>query len=54
MGNKIIFIDTVSTDQYQFDSVGDALNYIEELIEDMNDESMTVYVKDKPPIEGSG
>ena len=51
MSNKIIYVDTISTDQYQFDNVGDALNYIEELIEDMNDESMTVYVKEKPRTE---
>ena len=51
MSNKIIYVDTISTDQYQFDNVGDALNYIKELIEDMNDESMTVYVKEKPRTE---
>jgi len=47
-----ICVHTDSTDQYEFDSVGDALNYIEEMIEKMSDETMsdetmTVYVKER-------
>ena len=44
--SKIISIHTTSTDQFEFDSVGDALNYIEELIENADSESITIYVKD--------
>ena len=44
--SKIVYVHTTSTDQFEFGSVGDALNYIEEHIESACSESITIYVKD--------
>ena len=47
MSEKTIYIHTTSTDQFEFDNIGDALNYIEELIETMGSEQMIIYVMER-------
>ena len=45
MIKKTIYIHTDTTDQFGFDDIGDALNYIEDMIDEMANEAMVVYVK---------